>query len=232
MTTEFRFRGRPTTQTLTLSLACGLSALAVSWSGEAHAQATGQGTLAVGIERVFGIVGTSTDRDGNERSNTHLSFLYDGAQFGADRAYDRPRVAVDYFIIDNLSLGGALGFYTISAEVEDDDAGEGSGFLFSPRVGYMVGINERLGFWPRGGFTFVQDSVEGPGGGDVTDSASALSVEAPLYIGLAQSIAMHVALTIDLGIGGEEEADLGGINTNIDEEHTQFGLQLGMTGFF
>lgn len=186
--------------------------------------------MVLGAERLFGVVGTGTDTDGEDSDSLRLSLLWGhgpvapGTAMGAP--YDRPRIAFDYFIIDNLSLGGSLGFYTWSWSVDDEDAGDGGGFLLSPRVGYMVDINDMLGFWPRGGFTYVRDSVEDP---DVVVTATALSVEAPLYILVNKTLAVSVGLTIDLGIGGEVERDAPAPDQ--DQEHNQFGIQVGLAGW-
>jgi hypothetical protein len=199
-------------------------------SGTALADIAPQGTMVLGAERLFGIVGTGTDTDGVDSDSTRISLLWGGgpvSPIGPMAApYDRSRIAFDYFIIDNLSLGGSLGFYSWSASVEDDDTGDGGGFLLSPRVGYMVDITDMLGFWPRGGFTYVRDSVEDP---DVVATATALSVEAPLYILIGRTLAINVGLTIDLGLGGEIEQDAP--LPDVDQEHNQFGIQVGLSGF-
>lgn len=181
--------------------------------------------MVLGAERLFGVVGTGTDTEGTDTDVTSISFFWGGVP----GPYDRPRAAFDYFVIDSLSVGGSLGFYTWSASDDDGDTGDGSGFLLSPRVGYMVDITDRLGFWPRGGFTYVRDSIEN--GVDVVDSASALTLEAPLYILLGRELALNVSLTIDLGIGGEVETDGPVMDVDVDQEHNQFGIQIGLAGF-
>jgi hypothetical protein len=209
---------------VSLGLAATAAVAATTVSGSALADFGREGTLAIGAERLFGIVGTSTETEDVESDSTSISFMWGG---GGERVYDRPRAAVDYFIIDSLSLGGSLGFYTWSEEVEDGPENDGSGFLFAPRVGYMLQFTDILGFWPRGGFTYVNDNVEDA----YSDSATALSVEAPLVIGLGRELAITVGLTLDLGIGGEIETELPAPAADVDQEHTQFGIQVGLAGF-
>jgi hypothetical protein len=207
-------------------LAALLGAFTLSFPAVVHADPGAKGTLAIGVERVFGLVSTQTDLDGADFSTTRFSLLWAGPQVVSP--YSRPRVGVDYFIIDQLSIGGGLGFYTWSQEDADDNDVDGSGFLFSPRVGYMIGINNRLSFWPRGGFTFTSDTVDAAA--ETQDTASALSVEAPLLISIAPGLAINVGLTLDLGLGGEREVEGVG-NVSVDEEHNEFGIQVGMVGF-
>ena len=57
---------------------------------------------------------------------------------------------VDGFVIDRLSLGGSLAFFTQSGDADGD------GVLFSPRVGYAIPLSSVFTFWPRGGFTFLK----------------------------------------------------------------------------
>lgn len=208
-----------------ISLTAAAAALVVTTiSGRSSADFGRQGTLVIGAERLFGIVGTDTDTDGADRDSTSVSFMWGGSP--GERPYDRPRGSVDYFVIDNLSLGGSLGFYTWSSSVEDNNDDDGSGFLLAPRVGYMVGLTDRLGFWPRGGFTYVRDATDA-----AKHTAGALSLEAPLVIGLSGGVAITLSLTIDLGLAGEVDYDGPPPPPDVDEEHSQVGLQVGLAGF-
>jgi hypothetical protein len=192
-------------------------------TGTALADIAPQGTIALGAERLFGVVATGTDTEGTNTDVTTISFAWSGRP----GPYDRPRAAFDYFVIDNLSVGGSLGFYDWSASVEGNDAGDGGGFLLSPRVGYMVDITDMLGFWPRGGFTYVRDTYNN-NGPDEVDTASALTLEAPLYILIGKELAINVGLTIDLGFDGQINRDAPGVDAH--QEHNQFGIQVGLAG--
>lgn len=210
------------------SATLAIATFATTLSAEALADIGRQGTLHIGAERLFGVVGTGTETEGQpDSSDTTFSLLWIGSPL--QHPYDRPRGAVDYFVIDNLSVGGSLGFYTWSASVDDDngddDAGDGNGFLLAPRVGYMIGINDMLGFWPRGGLTYVRDEVDD----FQTDTAIALSLEAPLVISIGRELALSIALTVDLGVGGEIERDPP--LADQDQDHNQFGLQFSLDGF-
>jgi hypothetical protein len=208
---------------LSLVAASGAALVVITVSGSALADFGRQGTLHIGAERLFGLVATDTETEDLDSDTMSISFMWGGSPI--DRVYDRPRAAIDYFVIDSLSVGGSLGFYTWSYSDETDADVDGSGVLFSPRVGYMIGLTDMLSFWPRGGFTYVGDGTDA-----VDDSAFALSAEAPLVIGIGQELALSVALTLDLGLGGERDFD-GPMPPDQDRDHNQFGIQLALDGF-
>jgi hypothetical protein len=58
----------------------------------------------------------------------------------------------------------------------------------------------------------------------------ALSAEAPLVILLGREVAFSVALTIDLGLGGEIDFD-GPMPPDADHEDHQIGIQLSLDAF-
>lgn len=197
---------------------------------QARAQDGAEGTLAFGVERLFGLSRTNTDTEGSDTGVTRLSLLYDGPPGGDP--YSRPRLALDYFVIDQLSLGGSLGLSIWSGDDDDDsDANDpsGSGFLLAPRVGYFIEVGDGFALWPRGGLTFVRDRVENGDGDGATDTATALSLQLPFVITVADGLAVNLELGLDLGLGGEIDRDG---QPDIDQEHDSFGLQFGLVGFF
>jgi hypothetical protein len=199
-------------------------------SGQANAQLGGEGTFAIGVERLFGIARVNTDTAGNDSGVTRMSLLYDGPPGG--NPYSRPRASLDYFVIDQLSLGGSLGLSTWSEDDDDDnDANDlsGSGFLLAPRVGYLFNVTDGFGIWPRGGLTFVRDRIEDDNGDGATDTATALSLQVPFIIVVADPLAINLELGFDLGLSGEIDRDA---QPDIDQEHDEIGLQFGLVGFF
>ena len=56
----------------------------------------------------------------------------------------------DVFVIDRLSIGGSLAFFTQTGDNGLD------GVLFSPRVGYTFELSKLVTFWPRGGLTYMK----------------------------------------------------------------------------
>lgn len=222
----------------------------------AYAQDFGkEGQFAVGAERLFGVVHTSitAEEDGAEAtfSHTNISLLLSrsnstgGGPVGGvfPLGYSFPRVAADYFVIDGLSVGGSLGLYTHSGNVEvevmgaseENDTGSVTGFLFQPRVGYAFMFSEMIGIWPRGGITFLSESAESADNDEQSSSALALTIECPLVINPVPHVVFGIGPTLDLGITGSTEnnpSEPMAPTTEVDTTMHDIGLQASLTAYF
>ncbi len=172
--------------------ALGLAAVATTTARPAAAQAFGnQGDITFSAERLMGIYFYD---EGFGTTNVGLGI----APLGSS-VYHLPRLGVDYFVIDNLSVGGSLGFGLV--DVHDRTVGPGvvdrggttSGALINLRVGYALEFNNTFGFWPRGGFTYRNF-------GD--DEEFALTLEAMFYAAPVEHFAIIAGPLMDLGIAG------------------------------
>jgi hypothetical protein len=162
------------------ALALGIAASTMA--RPAAAQAFGnQGDIAFSAERLMGIY---FHDEGESSTNIGLALAP-----LADSVYQLPRLGIDYFIIDNLSIGGSVGFTYRNPEHGPAQ----SGGLINPRVGYAIEFSKTFGFWPRGGFTYrnVAD-----------DEEFALTLEAMFYAAPVQHLAITFGPMMDLGIAG------------------------------
>jgi hypothetical protein len=118
----------------------------------------------------------------------------------AFHAYMLPRLGIDVFVIDHLSVGGSFVWY---------NRGDNSHLLLSPRVGYAIDFSRSFGFWPRGGFTFRNDDF------DRSDNDEfALTLEAMFYGSPAEHFAFIFGPVFDIGLAGDlDEARNFGIIT-------------------
>ncbi len=215
---------------LKLSAGAAVFTSCMMTSGLASADIGEEGTFAIGFERLFGFYQTNAEIEDNDFGITRFSFLYTGAP--RQTPYSRPRAGVDYFIIDNLSVGGGAGFYMWSDEDDDnndDNDRSGTGFLFAPRVGYFFNAMDGFGIWPRGGFTFVSDRDENGNGDGDTSTASALSFQIPFIIVVADPVAINLELDLDMGLGGEIDRDN---QPDLDQKYDEYGVHFGVVGFF
>jgi hypothetical protein len=189
-----------------------------------------KGTPAISVDRLFGFsfnhenienpapVG-DVDTDG-----THFGFGWPGPE--APNPYDIPRAAFDYFVMDSFSIGGALGYASLSLET---DPGPGqldaTAFVFAPRAGYVWNLNDWASFWLRGGFTYHSYSIDdGP-----SEHALALTVEPTFVLSPAQHWGIVAGPTADLSFSGEREQG----NADVDLTYTSWALvRAGMIGWF
>jgi hypothetical protein len=176
--------------------ALALGVAASTLARPAAAQAFGnKGDITFAAERLMGLYFYD---EGVGETNIGLAM----APFGAPIApsfYQVPRLGVDYFIIDNLSIGGSLGFGDMSVHDQTlangvrTNGGTVSGAFINPRVGYALEFNRTFGFWPRGGFTYRNF------GGD---EEFALTLEAMFYAAPVEHFAIILGPLMDLGIAG------------------------------
>lgn len=168
------------------------------------------GEISVAIERGFGIhySSASTEVGGQEFDASYTAIGLGWA--GAISPFHHSRAAIDGFVTDQLSLGGSIGFFTQSGDAEGD------GFIFSPRVGYAVPLNDTFTFWPRGGLTYWDREAT---------NVLAISGEGMFVISPTPSWGILLGLTLDLGFTGE----------NGDGDYTEFSLgfpAVGIMGTF
>jgi hypothetical protein len=201
----------------TISIAIALFALAGSASAQGYSAPFGsQGTMTLGAERLFGFHWTKNTWDAppgqdDDNSGTTVGF---GWAFAQHMQFNHPRAGFDYFITNNLSLGGALGFFSADG---NRGALDTSGFLINPRIGYSIPITQSIAFWPRGGLEYI--SV-----GD--DHAFGLSAEANFVFLLRQSWGILLSPTLDLAPFGGTEVN----GENVDYGAYSFGVSVGMLG--
>ena len=166
------------------ALSALLGAAAIFGSSQAMAQDFGaQGDVSFAADRLMGFY---LILEPNDRTALGL-----GIPAGGAFPYTSPRLGVDFFVIDQLSVGFQLGFFS----EDDDDGGDAfNGFMFHGRVGYAAAFGESFGIWPRGGITFS----------DVEDNDEiALTGEAMFYFDPVDNFGFLFGPTLDLGLAGD-----------------------------
>jgi hypothetical protein len=203
-----------------------LSALVLSLVVSAPALASAQslerkGNAIFSAERMMGFTATHVHfEDGPfDAENDWTSFSFGWRQ--SPSVFDIPRVAFDYTVIDHLSIGGSFGYYSIDA----DDGADLSGFVLSPRVGYIVQFGRVVGIWPRGGFTY--HNGEAP----YDNNGLALTLECPFTFAPTEHFAFHVGPTFDIDMFGKAE-NFGPGNSDVDQSYRTIGLNAGLLGWF
>lgn len=208
-------------QSVSIALAVTLFGLA----GTAHAQGYAapfgsKGQVTFGAERLFGFhyaKNSWEDANNNRWSNSGTSVGF-GWLFAQHMQFNQPRLGVDFFVVDDISLGGAIGFFSASGRNGALDHG---GFLFSPRVGFNIPLSQIVTFWPKVGLTYI--SID-------RDHAFGFSGEAAFafFPRVNSSWAFVVAPTIDAAPFGGQDVD--GNAPNNDYSTYAFGVSVGLLG--
>jgi hypothetical protein len=97
----------------------------------------------------------------NTEKDTTMALLWNGS---ASNIYNIPRFALDFAIVDHLTLGGSIwAYFTFGASHEapgpngstvTTDQPKMTTFGFYPRIGYVINFTDVFAFWPRGGVSF------------------------------------------------------------------------------
>lgn len=192
----------------------GLAAIGIALtSGSAAAQTAGgafggAGQLALQTDLDLHFEGTSTSDHGGSTTDILI------------------QPAADYFVINDLSVGGAitLDFHTFSP-----DMGNGTTlttFGIKPRVGYNIAIIDKLSFWPD---LFVQYSTTGVSNNGGSESAFAIGAFAPLLFHPVEHFFVGLGPNFSTELSHNHSPPMG---PSVDNGHvTSFGVMLTLGGW-
>lgn len=216
------------------------------------------GQLVFGAERVMGIFLDSQTTEmelanalgGTENTETTDSATTIGL-FGNPRAFTAgnvPRLSLDFFVTEGVSIGGSLAYASISTKSKSESGGQStetdgpttSVFLINPRVGYAMPFDETFGLWARAGILFGSTSTESEStsGGTTTtvessSSTTNLTIDVPLVISPVEHVALFVGPYLHLPLTGSSELKTGG-QTEKAESYSElsYGLTVGIGGYY
>lgn len=152
-----------------------------------------RGQLAISSDAGFSL--SNTNLSGSDSSTTTLIL----------------RPAVDYFVIDSLSLGGFLGL-----EYTAPPGGSSTALSIGPRLGYNLRMSERFSLWPKVGLSFAsttekQDATTLPDGtvveeNDTTSTSLQLNLFVPVLFHPAEHFFIGLGPALDLDMTGDNKA--------------------------
>lgn len=206
-----------------------LAALVLLSPGRAFADAIDKGTFALGAERLTGMF-HSDEKIGNAASQgmTSLALLGNTGYAGSvAEAWQFPRVGLDGFVTDGLSLGGSLVVLHRSLEGGTD----ATDLLVAPRIGFAYMFSRVVGIWPRASLAYWHQWRGSDQGGDANGHSFAFGIDVPLLIAPVKNFAITVGPLVDFGFGGKQTTNNGIMDVTTDTSFTQFGLSAGVVGF-
>jgi hypothetical protein len=225
--------------------------LALCWLGERRAEAQprfgDKHQLVIGAENLFSI---STERfatspPGGDRSevSSRFGFLYTGQREQGMVTPLGPQVSGHYFIIPSLSLGGTIGYEVrggstttpvgnTGAMITTSQADE-STFLFLPKVGYVLGLNDVIGFWFRGGLGFARVAASAAGNnGSVSDTFWLFSADALFTVVPFPHFGFYVGPQANLSFAGSNTATAAnGTETSVSASFRSIAISMGIFGY-
>lgn len=241
-------RGRSSKTALLASLGCaGLVWLGAPRSASAQTRFGEKHQLAVGAENLFGFTterfGQSPSTGDTSVTSTHFGLLFTGQrEENVNLASPLgPQISGHFFIIPSLSLGGTIGYETLSAS-QTRPAPNGTlttnlpdenTFLFIPKVGYVLSLSDLLGFWFRGGLGFVHEGVSGSNNPTSTsDTFWLFSADALFVVTPFQHFGFFVGPQANLSLSGSHsQTAANGVETSFSGSYRSFSIGTGLFGY-
>lgn len=206
-----------------------------------------EGQVVIGVDRVMGLsidsVKTTTkdatgkDVDVKDKSTTFALF----GNAGGSQSALLPRLALDYFVVEGVSIGGSFVFISTSTSNEVDgtstDGPTTTSFLFHPRVGYAMAFDETFSFWPRLGVTYANTKTTTKAVAPATDDTEEkwngfnLTAEANIGISPFSNFAFLIGPFLEFPLSGTAEQCQGSCNS-VDAKLTSFGITTSLVGYF
>ncbi|GEN11233.1 hypothetical protein SAMN05443572_11483 [Myxococcus fulvus] len=163
----------------------------------ASAQETGGGSGSFGNA---GQIVVSSDAYAN------LGYTTEGAGGG----YFHLAPSADYFLKENLSVGGNV---QLRVNFGDDDSQ--AAFGIGARVGYNIALGEKISVWPKAGVTlFVGDNIIGMQDGTGSLSTVILDGYAPFLYHITSHFFVGAGPRLAIGLGDDVDVTFG-VSTTI-----------------
>jgi hypothetical protein len=148
--------------------------------------------------------------------------------------------SADYFVIDQLSLGGLFEIALVNGTAELASGQNArtnvsipttTAITILPRIGYLIPIGSRFGIWPRlsVGYVSRQNVTSLNVQNQQTDTFGALTIAAdvPFLFRLNETFYVAAAPEFLTSIGGSHTTRQGGVDTSANASVIQFGLNVG-----
>jgi hypothetical protein len=254
-----------------LGLLAVLAAVVLTWSPHADAAGDANGfgqkhQLIFTADRLVPVLSfTRVSVDSNPNPNTtqtqstsgsNFSLLWGSNFYLENNIHSLPRVAVDFTVIEHLTIGGAIAIAfgvggTVTTETEtggtrrtvERDAPRATVFGIAPRVGYIIPLGDSLALWPRGGFAFYSvrfkqefDQNNNTISQSRGDSVFSLDLDPQLAIVPFEHFYFSLGPLVNIPITGtrKTETTTNSQTTSVSNDMSifQFGITASLGGFF
>ena len=146
--------------------------------------------------------------------------------------------SADIFVIDHLSVGGLIEFSTTSSSSDFNQNGTvqttqnptTTNFTFLPRAGWLFGLSDRFGIWPRLGIGYASRQTDNQNGNlFVRDSIQGviLDLDVGFIFRLTDSFFLKAAPELSFLPGGSHSETINNTSSSANANAFQFA---GVTG--
>ncbi len=178
-----------------------------------------KGDAIFSAERLMGIAATHEFEEGPPDRNQDVTAVSFGWRLAAS-PYETPRVAFDYVVLDQFSIGGSLGY----ASYAPDGGNNVSLFLLSGRAGFLHSFSHVIAIWPRGGFTYHNVSTDP----NRSENGFGLDLECPFTFSPTAHFAFEVGPAFDIDLFGKNDP---GDPPSVNHNWRSFGIHAGLLGW-
>jgi hypothetical protein len=177
-----------------------------------------------------------------------------GREPGLGIVHTLPRVAIDYAVINHLTIGGSFAIaFGLSGTREEQlnanstrsiDTPRTTVVGFAPRVGYVLPIGHNFAFWPRAGFAFYSVSTKTTTANQnlttttdtTTDTVWSLDLDPQFVWVPIQHFFFHFGPIVNIPFAGGETNEVANANntqtTKNDLSVFHFGVNAAIGGWF
>jgi len=195
--------------------------------------------IVFGVDRVMGI---AYDRnklaEDPERTTKSTTIALFGSGSGGSSLM--PRLALDYFVVEQFSVGGSFVYWHQSSSVDvGGSSGDGPStddIVIHPRVGFAYAFDETFGIWPRAGITWfshktTQQVTSGGSTNDVENKTTGFNItgEVPIVISPFEQFAILIGPYIEIPLSGTNSATG---QDDADSKTLSLGLTTSIVGYY
>jgi len=201
------------------------------------------GTVALGVDRVFGVVNYSESyntpnssgvgMDANTYHDTNWAILGRATAAFMYMQLQSPRLSADVIVVSGISLGGGI-VYDYDSGKSALPSGNGTDshagiWVLAPRIGFAKMLTKHVGLWPHAGITYMHysEDYKFSDTNSVTTStgdSAFLTLDANFVLSPISHTGLTIGPTLDLLIHRHNSPD----STSKDDRLTAIGVQAGL----
>lgn len=195
------------------------------------------GRFILSAERLFGVSHTTLrDDDDDSVKIFRVSAFWSASPdigFNVPNPAVIPRLAGDYVVAPNLTIGAALGVVYSNFSSGGDTRLRTFGVLVAPRVGYVVPLGSSSTLWIRGGISYFRNKITGTAD-NPTDTWShlAATIEPTFAFNLGTNAAITLAPVAEIPLSGRVSREERGVSMSGNATTTTFGANAGLLAHF